>query len=167
MVDPVTALATASAVFGGIKKAIALGKDAQEIYGELSKWAHAVSDVQEWISGQKQKPSIFQKISFDKTVEAEAFDEFVAKKKLQEMEKELRHEFIYGGLCHLGIDGYRELVHMRREIKYNREKIVRDQIKRRQEFVRHTVEITLLSVSIAVCVYLVWALFDIVLSQGH
>lgn len=165
--DPITAMATASAVFGGIKKAIALGKDAQEIYGELSKWAHAVSDVQEWISGQKSKPSIFDKISFEKTVEAEAFDEFVAKKKLQEMEAELKHEFLYGGLSHLGMDGYRELILMRREIKYNREKVVLDQIRRRKEFITKIVEYSILGVSIFICGYLIMFLVDAIVTRSY
>jgi hypothetical protein len=166
-VDPVTALATASAVFSGLKKAIELGKDAQEIYGELSKWAHAVSDVQEWITGQEAKPSIFQKISFDKTVEAEAFDEFVAKKKLQEMEASLRHEFLYGGLCHLGIDGYRELIHMRRQIKYDREAALIDQQRRRKKFIKTATEASLVSVAIGFCIYIIWLLVDIILSRGY
>ena len=165
--DPVTALATANAVFGGIKKAIELGKDAQEIYGELSKWAHAVSDVQEWITGQKAKPSIFKKISFDKTVEAEAFDEFVAKKKLQEMEADLRHEFLYGGLNHLGMDGYRELIHMRRQIKYDREAAFLDQQKRRREFVKTVTDASIIGIAVGFCIYIIWLLVDIILSRGY
>jgi hypothetical protein len=35
MIDPITALATATAVFNGIKQAVAVGREAQEHSGSL------------------------------------------------------------------------------------------------------------------------------------
>lgn len=134
MIDPVSALAMASAAFNGIKKAVELGKEVEEVYGALSQWAGHVSDLQEYISGENKKPGIFKKIEFGKSETAEAFDEFIAKKKLQEMEAEIKHMFLYGDLCHLGIDGYRELIQMRRDIKEKREKMIYEQMRRRKEF---------------------------------
>ena len=59
MIDPITALATATAVFNGIKQAVAVGREAQDIFGQLGKWAGAVSDLQEWMNGESEKkPSI-------------------------------------------------------------------------------------------------------------
>ena len=58
MIDPITALATATAVFNGIKQAVEFGREAEDIFGQLGKWAGAVADVQEWIKGEgEKKPS--------------------------------------------------------------------------------------------------------------
>ena len=45
MIDPITALATATSVFKGIKVAVKIGKEAEEIFTQLGKWATAIEDV--------------------------------------------------------------------------------------------------------------------------
>ena len=66
MIDPITALSAASVCYNTLKKAVALGKDVEEIYGTLSKWAGHIEDVKEVISQEKEfgksKPSIFKKL---------------------------------------------------------------------------------------------------------
>jgi len=47
VLDPVTLLATATTVFNGIKKAVQLGREAQDIFGQLGKWAGTVADLTE------------------------------------------------------------------------------------------------------------------------
>jgi len=135
MIDPITALATATAVFNGIKKAVELGREAEDVFGQLGKWASAVADLQEWMGQESKKPPLFKKLAFGRSETAEAFDQFAAKKKLEEMEKEIYHMFLYGDLNHLGLDGYRELIQMRRDIKARRERLIRDQIQRRKDLV--------------------------------
>ena len=78
MLDPVTLLATATAVFNGLKKAVELGREAEDVFGQLGKWASAVSDLQEWMSGAQAKPPLFGRIVFAKSATAEAFDEYAA-----------------------------------------------------------------------------------------
>ena len=87
MIDPITALATATSVFKGIKVAVKIGKEAEEIFTQLGKWATAIEDVKEGISQERKKPSIFKKITYKKSATAEAFDELAAKKKVAQMEK--------------------------------------------------------------------------------
>lgn len=137
MIDPVTALALASATFNGVKKAVQLGKEVSEVYTELSKWAGHVSDVYEHINqnGDTKKPGLFQKITFSKSATAEAFDSFVAKRKIREMEDEIRHMFTWGALHHLGLDGYREFISMRRKIKADREKLLYEQMRKRKKVI--------------------------------
>ena len=141
MIDPVSAFALANAAFNGVKRAVEIGKEAQEVYSQLSKWASAASDLSEAINQQEnRKPGIFEKIGFAKNETAEAFDTFIAKQKLREMEQEIYQMFIYGDLQHLGIDGYREFVQTRRLIKEKREKMIYDQMRRRQKFVKNLIE---------------------------
>jgi hypothetical protein len=140
MIDPVSAFAMATAAFNGVKRAIEIGREVQDVYGQLSKWASAASDLQEYISQQEnRKPGLFEKIGFGKNETYEAFDTFIAKQKIVEMEKEIYQMFIYGELQHLGKDGYNEFVMMRRQIKERREKMIYEQLRRRQKFFKNLV----------------------------
>jgi hypothetical protein len=133
--DPVTLLATATAIFNGVKKAVEVGREAQDILGQLSEWAGVVGQLEEYLGKEQAKPSIFKKISFAQSDTKEAFNELVVKQKIREMEADIRHEFLYGSLQHLGMDGLREFYEMRRKIRERRIKMLQDQKARRQEFV--------------------------------
>ena len=147
MLDPISLLATATAVFNGLKKAVELGREAEDVFGQLGKWAGAVSDLQEWMSGQENtKPPLFKKLVFAKSATAEAFDAYAAQVKIKEMEKTLYHWFHYGALQHLGRDGYVEFIQMRRRIKEQREKMVYEQIRRRKRFIKNTSDAIFISV---------------------
>ena len=45
MIDPVTAIATASAAFNVIKKGFSVGRDVESMAGDLGRWMGAVSDI--------------------------------------------------------------------------------------------------------------------------
>jgi len=147
MLDPISLLATATAVFNGLKKAVELGREAEDVFGQLGKWAGAVSDLQEWMSGQENtKPPLFKKLVFSKSATVEAFDAYAAQVKIKEMEKTLYHWFHYGALQHLGRDGYVEFIQMRRRIKEQREKMIYEQIRRRKRFIKNTSDAIFISV---------------------
>ena len=57
MIDPVTALATASAAFTTIKKGFQLGRDIEGMAGDLGRWMGAVSDIKK-SRGTKSKTTI-------------------------------------------------------------------------------------------------------------
>ena len=133
--DPFTIMAAATAAFNGVKKAVELGREVQDIYSQLSTWAGHVGDFHRAVAEieMKQKnPGIFDMISFKKSDTAEAFDMFAAKQKLIDMEKEIYHMFLYGDLNHLGRDGYDEFRRMREEVRNKRNKMIMDQMKARQ-----------------------------------
>ena len=147
MLDPISLLATATAVFNGLKKAVELGREAEDVFGQLGKWASAVSDLQEWMSGQQNiKPPLFGRIVFAKSATAEAFDEYAAQVKIREMEKTLYNWFHYGPLQHLGRDGYIEFTQMRRRIKEQREKMIYEQLRRRKRFIKNASDAGLIAV---------------------
>lgn len=147
MLDPISLLATATAVFNGLKKAVELGREAEDVFGQLGKWASAVSDLQEWMNGQQNiKPPLFGRIVFARSATAEAFDEYAAQVKIREMEKTLYNWFHYGPLQHLGRDGYIEFTQMRRRIKEQREKMIYEQLRRRKRFVKNASDAGLIAV---------------------
>jgi hypothetical protein len=168
MIDPISTFALATAAFNGIKKAVELGREVEDVYQQLSQWAGHVSDLREIIQQtENRKPGLWEKIGFDKSETSEAFDIFIAKKKLEEWEKELYNEFLYGGLQHLGMDGYREFIQMRREIKAKREKMIYDQARRRQEFVRVLKESIIIAIVLGLSIALLWWMIDLIFTAGQ
>lgn len=165
MIDPITALATATAVFNGLKKAVEIGREAEDIFGQLSKWATAVADVHEGIAQADKPPPLFKKLTFAND-NAAAFDAYAAKVKLQQQEKELYEMFLYGDLQHLGMDGYKELINMRRKIKEDREKMIYAQARRRKEFVDAVTSWSLGLLVILVGGVAIWFLVSIIVNRG-
>ena len=47
--DPVTLLAAATAAYNGVKKAVELGREVHDIYGQLSTWAGHVGNLKDAI----------------------------------------------------------------------------------------------------------------------
>ena len=160
--DPVTLLAATTAAFNGIKKAIAVGREVQDIFGQLNKWADSAGQLQDFINkardpNQQKKPGIFQKIGFTKSDTAEAMDIYAAQQKLREMEAEIQHMFYYGALQHLSQEGYREFIAIRKKVREEREKAIRDQARRRKRFIENVFWGTLLTITLAVAIkFFVW-----------
>ncbi len=80
MIDPVTALAGATAAFNAIKKGFEVGRDIESMSGDLSRWMGAVSDIDK-SSEYAKKPPLFKKLFNSGSVEEEALAAFMAKKK--------------------------------------------------------------------------------------
>ena len=87
MIDPVTALAGATAAFNMLKKGIAVGKDLQDMGGQLSKWAGAIADL-DFADKQNRKPAWYKTLGGG--VQAEAMEIFAAKQKAANMRAELK-----------------------------------------------------------------------------
>ena len=87
MIDPVTALAGATAAFNMLKKGIAVGKDLQDMGGQLSKWAGAIADL-DFAEKQNRKPAWYKTLGGG--VQAEAMEIFAAKQKAANMRAELK-----------------------------------------------------------------------------
>ena len=160
MIDPVTLLAAASTAFNGIKKAVEIGKEVQDVYSELSRWASAAGQLQAFINNEKdRKPGIFEKIGFAKSDTAEAFDIYAAQVQLREMEKEIHHMFLYGALQHLGMEGYSEFTKLRREVREKRERIIREQMERRKRFIENLFWGSLLAITLAIAIWFFVSIF--------
>ena len=158
--DPITALATISAVWGGIKKAVEVGREVQDVFGQLSQWAQA-ADILEQAAEKPKKPPLFKKLDFNNDTK-QAFDAYAAKVKIREMEAEIRHEFLYGGLCHLGMDGLREFYNLRRSIREQRIKMLQDQAIRRQKFIEMSLYGVLIVGTIVLGGVTIWSLIQII-----
>ena len=94
MLDPVTAISAASAAYSAIKKGIELGRELQDMGGQLATWAGAVSDL-EFLAKKAENPPWWK---VGGNVQAEAMEIFAAKKRIQAQRDELRTyiQFSYG-----------------------------------------------------------------------
>ena len=86
--DPVTIIGGASVAFNALKKGFQVGKDLQDMSGQLTQWASAMSDLS--YAEQKNKNPPWWKALNGQSVEAEALEIFTAKKKAEAMRKELK-----------------------------------------------------------------------------
>ncbi len=127
MIDPITAIATATAAFNTVQKMVSMGREVEDTLGQIGKWYGACSDFTE-CKKQIENPPLFKKIFNGKSVEQEAMEVYVQEKKIKQQEKELRELLMYT----YGPTGYQELVDLRRRIKEQREKTIYAQARRRK-----------------------------------
>jgi hypothetical protein len=140
-VDPITLLATASAIWSGLKKASEFAAEAEGVWGQLSKYCGVADQLEQVIQKEKNKPKkvkLFQSLTPGNDTQ-EAFNVFEAEHKLMQLERDIRHEFLYGSFCNLeggfgGMDGYRKFLEMRRKIRADRIKMIQDQQSAEKEF---------------------------------
>jgi hypothetical protein len=139
--DPITLLATASAIWSGLKKASEFAQEAEGVWGQLSKYCGVADQLEQVIQKEKNKPKklkLFQSLTPGNDTQ-EAFNVFEAEHKLMQLERDIRHEFLYGQFCNLqggfgGMDGYRKFLEMRRKIRADRIKMIQDQQAAEKEF---------------------------------
>ena len=61
MIDPVTAVATATSAFSMIKKGFEVGRDVESMGADLGRWMGAMSDLKK-AEEYTKKPPLFKKI---------------------------------------------------------------------------------------------------------
>lgn len=130
MLDPMTAVATASAAFKVIKKGFEVGRDIEQMAGDLSRWMSAMSDLSE-AERLAKNPPIFKKLFAGKSVEQEAIEVFAAKKKAEQMREELRQYISWT----MGQSAWDQLIRMEGQIRKQRQETLYNQAQRRQKFI--------------------------------
>ena len=92
--DPITIIATASAAYSALKKGIQVGRELQDMSGQLATWAGAIADI-DYLAKKAENPPWFK---VGGNVQAEAIEIFAAKKKIQAQRDELRTfvQYSYG-----------------------------------------------------------------------
>ena len=119
-----TAMSLASAAFNFIKKGIETGKEIEGMSKQLGTWFEAVSAFKIHENAVKNPP-LFKKLLFKGSVEQEAMQIVMHRRLIEKQEAELR-ELI---TLRYGIETYREMINMRRQISQSRTTLV---LKRKQ-----------------------------------
>lgn len=129
MIDPVTALATATAAFNAVKRGVEMGQDIENMAGQIGKWMGAVSDIDK--SGEyAKKPPLFKKLFNAGSVEEEALQAFMAKKKAEDMREQLKQIIS----ATRGPGAWQELIKTEVDIRKKRQKAIYDQKERQKHF---------------------------------
>lgn len=143
--DPVTAMATASAAFTTLKKGFAIGRDIESMASDLSRWMGALSDLDQ-MEKEAKNPPIFKKLFNGQSVEQEAIQTFAAKKKAEEQRYELKQ---WIGMT-MGRSSWDELVRMEGQIRKRRQETLYAQRERRQKFVEIIAWIVMIGLGVSV-----------------
>ena len=153
MIDPVTALATATAAFNAVKKGVEMGQDIENMAGQIGKWMGAVSDIDK--SGEyAKKPPLFKKLFAKGSVEEEALAAFMAKKKAEDMREQLKQIIS----ATRGPGAWQELVATEFDIRKKRKKAIYDQKERQKHFWEIVVITTATAGGASAIVFVVWIL---------
>ena len=140
--DPVSAMATASAAFGVLKKGFAVGRDIESMASDLSRWMGALSDLDQ-MEKEAKNPPIFKKLFGGQSVEQEAIMTFANKQKAQQQRYELQQ---WIGLT-MGRSKWDELVRMEGQIRKQRQETLYKQRERRRKFVEIVAWIVMLGLA--------------------
>ena len=129
--DPVTisvAVGVASKAFSAIKAGFAMGRDIEQMSGDIGRWMGAVSDVDN-AEKQAKNPPLFGKLFKAGSIEEAAMAAYAAKKKLEEQRYELK---VFLNMTH-GPGAYDELLQMEGQIRKQRQETVYKQQQMRRQ----------------------------------
>ena len=154
--DPLTisaAISTATAAFGGIKKAFMAGRELDAMTQYLSKWMGAVSDEANKEKRAK-KPSLLTKVFYSQSIEQEAIEAFAAKKKLDQQRDELKTFIMF---TH-GTKAWDELISMEGTIRKRRQKEVYEAQERKEKIILWGVGILTIGIGTLILVGITYGL---------
>ena len=162
MIDPITALATATSAFNLIKKGFEVGRDVESMGNDLGRWMGAMSDLKK-ADEYAKKPPIFKKIFNAGSVEEEAMAAFMAKKKAEEMREELKKLISWTR----GPGAWDELLRMEAEIRKKRQQAIYDQQERRRKLFEGIAIAVLCVLTIGLIIGGAWWLIEYKANRGY
>ena len=158
MIEVVAAVSAASSAFAAIKKGFEVGRDIESMAGDMGRWMSAVSDIKK-AEEYNRKPPLFKKIFNAGSVEEEAMQIFMAKKKAEDMREQLRTIITYTR----GPSAWQELLRTEAEIRKKRQRMIYDQKERRKMFIEYTLATILVIVT---SIVFVWGIGLILKAKG-
>ena len=105
--DPASAIAIATASFTALKKGFSLSKDVYAMAGDIGKFMDAIDTVKNNHKDEKKKYG---------SVGEEALETFVANKRVEKMEAELRNFLI----AHYGMNAWQDVLKVQAKIRKER-----------------------------------------------
>ncbi len=153
MLDPITAFATASAAFNFVKRAVEAGREIEDVGSQLGTWFSACADLKQH-EEESRDPPLFKKLLNKGSVEQEAMENLMRRKKIEQQEKELRELIVY----RFGVEAYREMMDERKQLKESRARTAMLQRRRRAKTIQNAIAVVLIvgifAVPVAVSMWL-------------
>jgi len=151
--DPLSLIAMASTTFKGIQTLVERGAEIESVAQKLGAWYSFASDIRQ-AEKEAENPPLFKKLFEGETVEQQALNSVIAKKKLEEQEKQIRELIVWA----YGTETYQEMIALRREIKARREKVIYKQ-RRKQRLIMDT---TLIVIAALICGAIIFGTVSII-----
>jgi len=155
--DPLSLIAMASTTFKGIQTLVNRGAEIEHVAQKLGHWYGLVSDIKE-AEKESENPPLFKKIFDGESVEQQALNSVIAQKKVEEQEKQVRELITWA----YGVETYKEMMQMRRDIRAKRERIIYKQ-RRRQ---RRMLDVSAIILALMFSGGIVYATVSIIRSAG-
>lgn len=126
--DPLSLVAMASTTFKGLQVLVSKGAEIEQVARKLGHFYGLVSDLRE-AEREAENPPLFKKLFDGESVEQQALNAVIAKKKIEEQEKEVRELITWA----YGAETYKEMMQMRRDIKAKREQMIYKQRRKQRK----------------------------------
>ena len=152
MLDPITVIATASAAYNALKKGIEVGRELQDMGGQLAQWAGAVSDL-DFLAKKAENPPWWRVGS---NVQAEAMEIFAAKKKIEAQRDELRTFVQYS----YGQSGWEELLRIEAQVRKRKQATDHRKAEIKEKLITATIVALVLMAGISGLVLLAFILWQ-------
>ena len=158
MIEVVAAVSAATGAFNTIKAGFAAGREIESMAGDLSRWMGAVSDIKK-ADEYNKKPPLFKKLFAAGSIEEEAMEVFMAKKKAEDMRNELRQIISFTR----GPSAWEELLRTEADIRKKRQKMIYDQKERQKKLV----EYILIGILVFIMAGALFGFLALLRSTGH
>ena len=151
MIEIVAAVSAASGAFNAIKQGFAAGREIESMAGDLSRWMGAVSDIRK-ADEYNKKPPLFKKLFNAGSVEEEAMQIFMAKKKAEDMRNELKQIISFTR----GPSAWEELLRTEADIRKKRQQAIYDQKERQRKLLEWIAIFILVLVAGGFLIGIIW-----------
>ena len=145
MLDPVSAMAIATSAYNMLKKGIEVGRELEDMGGQLGIWFGAIADVKA-ADEEAADPPLFRKVFAKSSVEQEAIENLMRRKKIEQQERELREMIVY----RFGVEAYRDMIKDRNKIRDARQKAIDARARKIKKLVLNAVAIALIALIVAI-----------------
>ena len=158
MIEVVAAVSAATGAFNTIKAGFAAGREIESMAGDLSRWMGSVSDIKK-AEEYNKKPPLFKKLFAAGSIEEEAMQIFMAKKKAEDMRNELKQIISFTR----GPAAWEELLKTEADIRKKRQKMIYDQKERQKK----VVEYILIGILVFIMASALFGFLFLLRSTGH
>tara|TARA_A100000172_G_scaffold80395_1_gene69844 strand:+ start:360 stop:845 length:486 start_codon:yes stop_codon:yes gene_type:complete len=154
MLDPAsiaTAVSLSTAAFNNLKKAFVVGRDIEQMGGDLSRWMKASSDIDQAVKSTKNPPFYRKMLSGD-SIEAAAMQSLVAEKTRDKQRYELQQYVKFK----FGVKAWDDLLKMEGTIRKQRQEAIYKREELKQKLIEGFFFVVLIITVIGFVFFVIW-----------
>ena len=113
-----------------------MGREIEDMGNQLGSWFSAVADVKS-AEEEAKDPPLFRKLISKQSVEEQALQALMSRKKIEQQEKELRELIVY----RYGVDAYKEMIRERVKIRDTRTRAAQNQRRKMKKLIQNSLTV--------------------------